>query len=174
MPKCPNCYRETMRTQDWACYLCGYPLASPVFKLIDKTYSEIRQERLNPKQPNVQFDEQNQEDFEPEREIIQEMQNVPLVNEVEISEKYSTDYNYGTVTAWESAEEQVLKQDIVEDVTITEEIEEEPVCEDENKPEATDDEKEEIESCECNVVPEDENRRGMSGNSGGKRTGDNR
>ena len=155
MPRCPNCYRETMRTKDWACYLCGYPLASPVFKLIDKTYGEIRQERLNAK-PTIQSDEQNPEDFEPEREIIAEMQDVPLVNEVEISEKHSTYNNYGTVTAREASEEQVFKQDIVEDITVTEATGEETVCEDENISEAIYDKKEEIESSECNICQEAE------------------
>jgi hypothetical protein len=140
-----------MRTKDWACYLCGYPLASPAFKFIDKTYGEISQERLNAKKPPAQMDEQVCEDFEQEREIIQEMQNVPLVNEVEINEKY-TDNNYGTVTS----EEQMFKQEIVEDIMVAEAPEDETTCKDENKPEAVNNEQEEIETTECNVESETE------------------
>lgn len=46
MAKCPNCDRETMRTQDWACQWCGYPLMSKAFRKIDKTYRELQAERL--------------------------------------------------------------------------------------------------------------------------------
>ena len=46
MPRCPNCARETMRTEDWACMYCGYPLISRAFKKIEKTYRQIKEERL--------------------------------------------------------------------------------------------------------------------------------
>lgn len=42
MPKCPNCGQEALRTEDWACQWCGYPLTSPAFKKIDKTWKEIK------------------------------------------------------------------------------------------------------------------------------------
>ncbi|MCK4863659.1 MAG: hypothetical protein KAS25_05140, partial [Dehalococcoidales bacterium] len=45
MPACPNCGRKTMRTEDWACQWCGYPLLSGAYKKIDKTYREIQEER---------------------------------------------------------------------------------------------------------------------------------
>ena len=45
MPKCPNCGRETLRTEDWACQWCGHPLLSGAFKKIPKTYREIQGER---------------------------------------------------------------------------------------------------------------------------------
>lgn len=45
MPKCPNCGRETLRTEDWACQWCGHPLLSGAFKKIPKTYREIQEER---------------------------------------------------------------------------------------------------------------------------------
>jgi hypothetical protein len=47
MADCPNCGRQTLRTKDWVCQWCGYPLISHAFKVIDKTYKEIQQERLN-------------------------------------------------------------------------------------------------------------------------------
>jgi hypothetical protein len=46
MPGCPNCGRQTMRTSDWACQWCGYPLLSRAFKKIDKTFKELQEEHL--------------------------------------------------------------------------------------------------------------------------------
>jgi hypothetical protein len=46
MPACPNCGRPTMRTRDWACRWCGYPLLSRAYKKIDKTYKELQEERF--------------------------------------------------------------------------------------------------------------------------------
>jgi len=45
MPKCPNCGRETRRTEDWACQWCGHPLLSGPFKKIPKTYRQLLEER---------------------------------------------------------------------------------------------------------------------------------
>jgi len=45
MPRCPNCGRETQRTEDWACQWCGHPLLSNAFKKIPKTYRELQEER---------------------------------------------------------------------------------------------------------------------------------
>lgn len=45
MPKCPNCGRETYRTEDWACQWCGHPLLSSAFKIVPKTYRQIQEER---------------------------------------------------------------------------------------------------------------------------------
>ena len=45
MARCPNCARETLRTKDWVCQWCGYPLLTGFYRRIDKTYKEIRAER---------------------------------------------------------------------------------------------------------------------------------
>src|SRR4030042_491696 len=45
MAACPNCGRQTLRTKDWACQWCGYPLISRAFKTIDKTFKELQEER---------------------------------------------------------------------------------------------------------------------------------
>jgi ribosomal protein L37E len=45
MASCPNCGRQTLRTKDWACQWCGYPLISRAFKVIDKTFKELQAER---------------------------------------------------------------------------------------------------------------------------------
>ncbi|MFH1662846.1 MAG: hypothetical protein ABH934_02885 [Chloroflexota bacterium] len=47
MAKCNNCGRETLRTEDWACQWCGYPLLYGPFKKIEKTYRQLKEERLN-------------------------------------------------------------------------------------------------------------------------------
>ena len=45
MARCPNCARETLRTKDWVCQWCGYPLLSGFYRRIDKTFKDIQEER---------------------------------------------------------------------------------------------------------------------------------
>ncbi len=45
MAACPNCGRRTLRTKDWVCQWCGYPLLGGGYKPIDKTYRELQEER---------------------------------------------------------------------------------------------------------------------------------
>lgn len=80
MPRCPNCFRETMRTTDWACYLCGYPLASPGFKLVEKTYGQIREERLSGKKPAAQEEREEDHNCREYSVFTEEMEDVPLVS----------------------------------------------------------------------------------------------
>ncbi|MBI2832135.1 MAG: hypothetical protein HYX79_07760 [Chloroflexi bacterium] len=47
MPRCPNCGRETARTEDWACQWCGYPLPRGSYKIIPMTYKQLREEMLS-------------------------------------------------------------------------------------------------------------------------------
>jgi hypothetical protein len=57
MPACPNCGRQTLRTKDWACQWCGYPLISRAYKKIDKTFKELQEERnLSPKYEEAETD----------------------------------------------------------------------------------------------------------------------
>jgi len=51
MPRCPNCGRETSRTEDWACQWCGYPLLSKAYKKIPKTYRQLKEERQSELEP---------------------------------------------------------------------------------------------------------------------------
>jgi len=46
MANCPNCGRETLRTEDWACQWCGHPLLHGPFKRIEKTYRQLKDERI--------------------------------------------------------------------------------------------------------------------------------
>lgn len=45
MADCPNCGRQTLRTKDWVCQWCGYPLVTKSYKSIDKTFKELQEER---------------------------------------------------------------------------------------------------------------------------------
>jgi DNA-directed RNA polymerase subunit RPC12/RpoP len=53
MAKCPNCGRETLRTEDWACQWCGHPLLSGSYKKIPKTYKQLQEERLLEREPLI-------------------------------------------------------------------------------------------------------------------------
>jgi hypothetical protein len=75
MAACPNCGRPTLRTKDWACQWCGYPLISRAYKPIDKTFKELQEERsLAASLPKNEDDEAPEEsefaayDTEPEPE----------------------------------------------------------------------------------------------------------
>lgn len=45
MAHCPNCGLSTVRTKDWACQWCGYPLVSGIYGKTSKTFSELKSER---------------------------------------------------------------------------------------------------------------------------------
>jgi hypothetical protein len=56
MPKCPNCARETKRTTDWACQWCGYPLPSGSYKVVPKTFQQIKEGALQSAKPEQESD----------------------------------------------------------------------------------------------------------------------
>ena len=71
MAACPNCGRNTLRTKDWACQWCGYPLISRAFKKIDKTFKELQEERklaLRSEETELEPELEPEPDFEPEPE----------------------------------------------------------------------------------------------------------
>jgi ribosomal protein L37E len=82
MPRCPNCGRDTLRTEDWACQWCGYPLPSPTYKVVAKTYKQLKEERLHKPEaiqkitpepePEQRVEEGRESEIEPELEIIKE------------------------------------------------------------------------------------------------------
>ncbi len=47
MPKCPNCGKKTLRTEDLVCQWCGYPLLSKKYKKIAKTFSQLQEDRIH-------------------------------------------------------------------------------------------------------------------------------
>jgi hypothetical protein len=80
MAACPNCGRQTLRTKDWACQWCGYPLISRAFKVIDKTYKELQEERnLNSMTVDADIDAEPgyEEDTAPEPEPEPEPERKP-------------------------------------------------------------------------------------------------
>jgi ribosomal protein L37E len=77
MARCPNCGRETLRTEDWVCQWCGYPLLSRSYKKIDKTYKELQEERRyalgshkpgQEPEPELEPEPEREPEPEPERE----------------------------------------------------------------------------------------------------------
>lgn len=75
MAACPNCGRQTLRTKDWACQWCGYPLLSRAYKKIDKTFKELQEERSSTlrtaspvpePEPETSFDSDLELEFKPE------------------------------------------------------------------------------------------------------------
>ncbi|MFC1992038.1 hypothetical protein ACFLVC_04900 [Chloroflexota bacterium] len=71
MKRCPNCARETVRTSDWVCQWCGFPLVSGSYKKIDKTFRELKEERMP--QPRVLEEEEPEVTQEPEAELEEEI-----------------------------------------------------------------------------------------------------
>jgi hypothetical protein len=67
MAACPNCGRRTLRTKDWVCQWCGYPLLGGGYKPIDKTYRELQEERNSSFRPEEQEPEPEYK-YEPEPE----------------------------------------------------------------------------------------------------------
>ncbi|MEE8413093.1 MAG: hypothetical protein V3R96_00945 [Dehalococcoidales bacterium] len=68
MKRCPNCAQEAIRTSDWVCQWCGFPLVSGSFKKIDKTYRELKEERMP--QPRMVLEAEEPEEIqEPEAKL---------------------------------------------------------------------------------------------------------
>jgi len=82
MSKCPNCGLETMRTEDWACQWCGYPLPFGPFKKIEKTYRQLKDERED-RTGTVQ-----QAELEQKIELKQDLETIKGINlEIETGEE---------------------------------------------------------------------------------------
>jgi len=84
MPKCPNCGRETKRTEDWACQWCGQPLLSGAFKKIDKTYRQLQEERLIEARPKLEEEPRVQPSLAVEAELEMAPEPAPPQPEPEI------------------------------------------------------------------------------------------
>jgi len=152
MPRCPNCFRETMRTTDWACYLCGYPLASPGFKLIEKTYGQIREERLSVKKPAVQEEQEENNHYRQNTAFTEEMEDVPLVNSYNTYAEVDTARNKENVIDEDVSPEPVLIREVSEqeEDNDTEAVNEEEIIKELNTTEQKEI-SEEAEESECGV-----------------------
>jgi len=80
MPKCPNCGLKTLKTEDWACRWCGYPLLSSAYKMIPKTYKQLKQERLYEAKPvpESKLEPEPESMLESEPEPVLESQREPI------------------------------------------------------------------------------------------------
>jgi len=83
MAKCPNCSRETLRTEDWACQWCGHPLLYGPFKRIQKTYKQLKEERLHKSKREAGLIQEREQELESEKEM-QPKQDLELIKEIEI------------------------------------------------------------------------------------------
>lgn len=93
MPECPNCGRETLRTEDWACQWCGYPLLSSSYEMIPKTYRQLKEERLHKPESVLEqkLELEPKPTFESEAEPALESQREPIPEaeqEVEPTQKH--------------------------------------------------------------------------------------
>ena len=85
MPKCPNCGLETMRTEDWACRWCGYPLPQGPFRKIDKTYRQLREEKLYGTEETQQFEHETEPEAEPKTEpVIEQKQDLEAIKAINL------------------------------------------------------------------------------------------
>jgi hypothetical protein len=74
MPKCPNCGLETLRTEDWACQWCGYPLISSSYKKIPKTYNQLKQKSLNDSKSELEGLSQSQYQYQNQHNRLSQSQ----------------------------------------------------------------------------------------------------
>lgn len=68
MAKCHNCGLETLRTEDWACQWCGHPLLHGPFKKIEKTYKQLKEERLYEHRKEAGIINEPEIEIKPEKE----------------------------------------------------------------------------------------------------------
>jgi hypothetical protein len=130
MPRCPNCGRDTLRTEDWACQWCGYPLPSPAYKVVAKTYKQLKEEglhkpeaiqKITPEPEPEQRIEEGREskiELEPEPEPEKDVESIqeeqpepepkPAVIELTVEELLSA-YETDPVTADEKFVNEVLR-----------------------------------------------------------------
>ena len=108
MSRCSNCGRETLRTEDWACQWCGHPLPSGLYKSTEKTYRQLKEERLHGA-PEMQLTE-----TEPEMEPKQDLQRI---KEIELEPEPESASRQEIHTLYETEEKKVTK---AEEETATE------------------------------------------------------
>jgi len=108
MPKCPNCGRETLRTEDWACQWCGYPLLSSSYKMIPKTYRQLKEERLY--RSEATFESEAEPVLESPREPMPEPEpEVEPVSERELELEPEATFESEAVPVPESQRESILE-----------------------------------------------------------------
>ena len=83
MAKCPNCGRETLRTEDWACQWCGHPLLHGPFKRIERTYRQLKDERISKSVREEEVGQVLKKEVELEKEI-EPKQDLEVIKGIEL------------------------------------------------------------------------------------------
>ena len=91
MARCPNCGQQTLRTEDWACQWCGFPLLNRPYKKIEKTYQQLKDEKLLEAgtlaaQPEVEEITEPEPVSEAEAEEVAEPEPAPKAEAEEVAE----------------------------------------------------------------------------------------
>ncbi len=89
MAKCPNCGRETLRTEDWACQWCGHPLLYGPFKKIEKTYKQLKEERLHKSKEETGLIQEREQEPESEKEM-ETKQDLELIKGIKLEPEPET------------------------------------------------------------------------------------
>ncbi len=89
MKKCPNCDRVTVRTKDWACQWCGYPLISNSYRKVEMTLREVKEERMP--RPAVTAMVEDEPEPEPGLEAAAEKELEPEVSQTEPEEDFEAE-----------------------------------------------------------------------------------
>ena len=145
MAKCHNCGRETLRTEDWACKWCGHPLLYGSFKKIDKTYRQLKEERLNKTVREEKIIQEPETEPEIEKEI-EPKQDLEVIKRIKLEPESELEIEIDVI--------QEIEKETVQEAEPEEKVEEfetESVVEPEGEPSKAVEEKNETE-----VEPEEE------------------
>ena len=132
MANCPNCGLSTVRTKDWACQWCGYPLVSGIFGKTSKTFAELKHEREGQATSTALLVE-SEPAVEPEPEVNQVAEvEASTEPEPEPAKKITDDTPVNEPAVEEEPEpEPVMEQEPSVEEAVEEEPEPEPVMEQE-------------------------------------------
>lgn len=145
MAKCHNCGRETLRTEDWACQWCGHPLLYGSFKKTDKTYRQLKEERLNKTVREEKIIQEPEMEPEIEKEI-EPKQDLEVIKRIKLEPESELEIENDVI--------QEMEKETVQEAEPEEKVEEsepEPVVEPEGEPSKAVEDKNETE-----VEPEEE------------------
>ncbi len=145
MAKCHNCGRETLRTEDWACKWCGHPLLYGSFKKIDKTYRQLKEERLNKTVREEKIIQEPEMEPEIEKEI-EPKQDLEVIKRIKLEPESELEIEIDVI--------QEIEKETVQEAEPEEKVEEfetESVVEPEGEPSKAVEDKNETE-----VEPEEE------------------
>ncbi len=91
MKRCPNCERVAVRTKDWACQWCGYPLISNSYRKVEMTFREVKEERMPRPPVTAMVEDEPESELEPEPEPVAEIELEPEVSQTGPEEEYESE-----------------------------------------------------------------------------------